>query len=178
MDTLSQAEILAKRVRSLTIAVCCLAFANTLVLVSLLISAAVIPRPGAPGSHLESAVQPFQSWEGLSFEDRVERATLVLIAENRTEGGMIRAYIKEELRRKPGTAFEFSVGAEYPPIARTPEPNTSYGEGVLLLFAGSPAELQESVSIHGGNVSVSGRKRGELRNLSVSEVRRIVADTK
>lgn len=42
-----------------------------------------------------SSKQAFESWEGLSFEEQVKRATVVLVTENKQEGGKIRAIVKE-----------------------------------------------------------------------------------
>jgi len=171
-------EELARRVRTLTIAVWCLAVINALTVAGLVVGLVVLPNLGSTPVHLTTTITPADSWEDKSFEERAKRATLVLITEFRSEAGTLRAYIKEELKRAPGTAFDFRIGEEYPPLARTLEANTSYGEGALVLLAGSPAEFRQSMSIRDGNVYVGAGQRGARATLPLSEARRVVLESK
>jgi hypothetical protein len=113
-------------------------------------------------------VESFESWEGLTLEEQLRRASVVLITENREERGMIRAYIKEVLKQSPGTVFHYAVGDEYLPLAETPRENVRYGDGSLVLLQGSPAEMRTSDSIYNGQLP------GHA-NLPLKAVRELVA---
>lgn len=174
MEAPAQLDGMAKSIRSLTVAVWFLAAVNLALLV-LVGVAYVLPsrlkNPAGDGAGAEASSSSFESWEGLPFEEKVKRSTVVLITENRREGGLIRAYIKEELKRKPGTVFQYGVGTEYPALSVVPKENTSYGDGSLVFLSGSPASNQSSVSIFGGYVPA-------LENMSLERVRQVVAASK
>lgn len=172
MEPPSQSERVAKSIRSLTVAVWCLVAVNVVQVAAWLspfIAPGVLTSRMTVASGFPSGA--FESWEGLSFEEKAKRASVVLITENRQEDGLVRAYIREELKRKPGTVFQYKVGEVYPPLTLTPKENTSYGDGSLVLLSGSPAREQESMSIFGGNVAA-------LENMPLSKVRQVIAEAK
>ena len=149
MNETSQLERIAKGVRGLTIAVWCLVAINV-VQVGAWIVPFIAPSFYAKTVASSSPDMPrkFESWEGLSFEDKVKKATVILLTENKREGGKIRAIIKEELKHAPNTTFHFAVGDEYGPLSiGEPRENTHYGEGSLALLQGSPATNSESYAI-------------------------------
>src|SRR3990172_689206 len=143
MEPIPQLEEIAKRIRGLTVAVWVLA-----ALYGLQVTAWLVPVL-APHFYISNVApssgiprESFESWEGLSFEEKVKRASIVLI--------------KEELKRKPGTTSHYAVGDEYLPLSIVPEKNTRYGEGSLVLLEGSPATNRESYSIYNGSVRALG----------------------
>jgi hypothetical protein len=172
MESTPQMEQIAKGIRGLTIAIW------SLVAVSLFqVAAWMVPMlapnfymryiaPSTPDAPRES----FENWQGLSFEDKVKRSSIVLITEYKSEGGKLRAIIKEELKRQPGTTYHYAVGDEYLPLSIVPRENTTYGEGSLVLLQGSPAVNRESYSIFNGSVS-------SLGEMPLSKVRKIVAQS-
>jgi hypothetical protein len=167
MEMPSQSERVAKSIRSLTVAVWCLVAVSVVQLAGWLFPFI------APG-FLASRVFPsstFESWEGLSFEEKAKRASVILITENKQEEGVLHGYIREELKRKPGTVFQYAVGDVYPPLTLTPKEKTSYGDGSLVLLRGSPAREQESMSIFSGNVTA-------LDNMPLSKIRQVIAEAK
>jgi len=115
--------------------------------------------------------EAFESREGLSLEEKVKRASIILLTENKQESGKIRAFIKEELKRAPGTAFHYSIGDEYLPLAVVPRQNTTYGDGALVFLQGSPASNRESYSIYNGSISAFGE-------MPLPKVRQIIAESK
>ena len=170
MEPTPQMERIAKGIRGLTIAVWCLVAVNVFQ-----ITAGVVPM-FAPNFYMRhiapsTPVAPrelFESWEGLSFEDKVKRSSIVLVTEYKLEGGKLRAVIKEELKHKAGVTYHYAVGDEYLPLSIVPRENTTYGEGSLVLLQGSPAVNRESYSIFNGRVSALG-------DMPLSKVRQIVA---
>jgi hypothetical protein len=172
MEPTPQMERIAKGIRGLTVAVWCLVAINVFQ-----VGAWVVPMfvpnfymrhiaPSTPDTPRES----FESWQGLSFEDKVKRSSIVLITEYKLEGGKLRAIIKEELKHKAGATYHYAVGDEYLPLSMVPRENTTYGEGSLVLFQGSPAVHRESYAIYNASVSALGE-------MPLSKVRQIVAQT-
>src|SRR3990172_10424213 len=157
MEPIPQLEEIAKRIRGLTVAVWILA-----ALYGLQVAAWLVPVL-APHFYISNVApssgiprESFERWEGLSCEEKVKRASIVLITEYKLEEGKLRAIIKEELKRKPGTTSHYAVGDEYLPLSIVPEKNTRYGEGSLVLLEGSPATNRESYSIYNGSVRALG----------------------
>ena len=172
MEPTPQMERIAKGIRGLTVAVWCLVAISVFQ-----VAAWVVPMlapnfymryiaPSTPDAPRES----FESWQGLSFEDKVKRSSIVLITEYKSEGGKLRAIIKEELKHKAGATYHYAVGDEYLPLSIVPRENTTYGEGSLVLLQGSPATNRESYSIFNGSVS-------SLGEMPLSKVREIVAQS-
>ena len=169
MQTPVQSDGVARSIRSLTIAVWCLVAVNVVQVVTWMlpfIAPSLLTNKLSATPSLPPAA--FESWHGLSFDEKAKRASVILITENKQEGGMVRAYVKEELQRRPGAVFHYKVGDEYPPLMLVQKENTSYGDGSLVLLSGSPAEMQESMGIFGGNVAALG-------NMPLSKVRQAIA---
>lgn len=176
MDDGTQFDRIAKGIRGLSIAVWCLVAIN-----GLQMAAWIVPfvAPGFYAKQVASMtmssdppMQKFESWEGLTLEQKVKRASLILITENKQENGKIRSIIKEELKRTPKTEFHYSVGDEYSPASiLQPKADTRYGDGALVLFQGSPAMNHGSYAIYDGRIP-------GLGEIPVSKVREIVAASK
>lgn len=173
MDEVPQLQRIAKGVRGLTIAVWCLVAINVLQ-----VGAWIVPfvAPSFYASRIASTSpdmpSKFESWEGLTFEEKVKKASVILLTENKREGTRIRAIIKEELKHAPNTTLHYSVGDEYLPVSVTePKKDTHYGEGSLVLLQGSPATNSESYAIHNGSIP-------GLGEMPVSKVRDIIAKSK
>src|SRR6266700_4055645 len=172
MSETSQLEGIARGGKRLSVAVWCLVAINVFQV------AAWVPfvAPTSYMKHLASSPavpkEMFESWERLSFEDKVKRSSVVLVTENKREDGKIRAIVKEELKRAPNTTFQYAVGDEYLPLSiLQPKEGTQYGDGSLVLLQGSPAAHRESYSIFKGSI-------GALGEMPLSQVRAIVAQAK
>src|SRR5260370_32807999 len=102
MNDTSQFEGIARGVKRLSVAVWCLVAINVFQ-----VAAWVVPFV-APTSYMKQLAsspgvpkEMFESWERLSFAEKVKRSSLVLVTENKREDGKIRAMVKEELKRAP-----------------------------------------------------------------------------
>jgi len=172
MNETSQLEGIARGVKRLSVAVWCLVAINVFQVAAWVSFVA----PTSYMKHLASSPavpkEMFESWERLSFEDKVKRSSVVLVTENKREDGKIRAIVKEELKRAPNTTFQYAVGDEYLPLSiLQPKEGTQYGDGSLVLLQGSPAAHRESYSIFKGSI-------GALGEMPLSQVRAIVAQAK
>jgi hypothetical protein len=176
MDQSPQLERIANGVRGLSVAVWCLVAINCLQVVAWIVPF-VAPsfyarQMASLSSSPELPKQTFESWEGLAFDEKVKRASVILITENKQEGGKIRAIIKEQIKRAPNTTFHYSVGDEYlPGTILEPKPDTRYGDGSLVLLQGSPATSHGSYAIYNGSIP-------GLGEMPVSKIREIVAASK
>src|SRR5574340_920827 len=81
------------------------------------------------------------AWNGQSVEAKISQSTVILLTENRQDQGKLKAVIKEILKRKDGTEFNYAVGDDFPELSITPKEQVSYGEGAVVLLAGSPAMM-------------------------------------
>jgi hypothetical protein len=174
MDESSQLERIRKSIRGLSMAVWCLVG-----IMAVQTAAWLVPFV-APNLYMKYLTpttpdmprQSFESWDGLTFDEKVNRASVILLTENRPEGGKIRAIIREELKRKSGTTLHYSVGDEYLPASiLEPKENTRYGDGSLILLQGSPAVSSGSYSIYNGSIP-------GLGEMPLSKVRELIAKSK
>jgi len=173
MEPTPQIEPMVKGIRGLTIAIWSLVAINVFQ-----VAAWVVPM-FAPHFYMqfiassapEAPKELFESWEGLSFEDKVKRSSIVLITEYKQDGGKLRAIIKEELKHKSGATYHYGVGDEYLPLSVVPKENTTYGDGSLVLLQGTQAVNSESYTIVNGSVTALG-------DMPLSKVRQIVAQSK
>jgi hypothetical protein len=169
LDNPQQLEHIAKYIKGLTVAVWCLVVLNVIQ-----VGAWMIPylAPNFFQRHLTSvgtSQNVLEDWQGLSFEEKVKRATVVLVTQNRQDQGTIRAIVKVILKKAPNTSFDYGVGDEYGPASISqPKADTRYGDGSLILLSGSPAIYQESYSIYGGSIP-------GLNEMPLTKVREIVS---
>lgn len=145
-----QLDRIEKLLKSLSIAVWCLVAVNTIA-VGLSLARREPITHFAMTSGFE--VPGFESWEGLTIEQKIARSSVVLITENKLGGGKLKAVIKEVPKRARDTTFYYAVGDEYPQLTETPREHTSYGDGAIVLLAGSPATMRESYPIYRGTIA-------------------------
>ena len=128
----------------------------------------------SPAEIARSLVPAQETWSLRTFEERVRQGSVVLLVEHHIQDGTVHAIVKEQLKRRAGTAFNFVPGSQFGPLTRKAETGTRYGDGALVLLVGSPAEFRESISIHDGTLSIESPASGGFKDLPLSEVRRIV----
>ena len=150
MDPSSQLDRIEKLLKSLCTALWCLVAINVIA-VGLSLARQVLITHLATSSSVQ--VPGFESWEGLTIEQKIARSSVILITETKREGDKVKGIIKEIPKHTPGTTFYYSVGDEYPVLSETAREHTSYGEGAIVLLEGSPAAMRESYPIYSGAVS-------------------------
>jgi hypothetical protein len=110
--------------------------------------------PGAPTSttqHFdEKEAKPFYE---LPIEDQIKQASVIAVARyEAAEDGRMKAVLKELLKKDEGTAFHYQIGDEYAPSSYYPKEGTSYGDGIVIFFEGSPARMTRSMSYSGERI--------------------------
>ncbi len=64
----------------------------------------------------------------------------------------MKAVIKEFLKKEPGTTIYYSVGDVYESMHHAPIENTSYEDGLIIFFTGSPATMKMSMTYSGNRI--------------------------
>jgi len=107
----------------------------------------------------------------LSPEEKIKRASVILITKYEDEGAKLKAVIKEILKKQPDTRFYFSVGDEYHLASQFREGNEKYGDGQIVFLTGNPATMRESYSYSKDRV-------GALGQMPLTTLRQLVAQAK
>jgi hypothetical protein len=108
----------------------------------------------------DSEERPFYE---LSAEEQIERASVIALAKYQAaEDGRMKAVLTEFLKKNDGTTFHYDVGDEYGPSSYYPKDGTSYGDGLVIFFEGSPAMMRSSMSYSGDRIHSLGDMPIEL----------------
>ncbi len=93
-------------------------------------------------------------FDELGVDEQIKQASAIALATyERAPDGRMKAIIKEFLKRKPGVAIHYNVGDEFPSVSLYPKENTSYGDGVVIFFTGSPATMRISLTYADGRIT-------------------------
>jgi len=103
------------------------------------------------------------------LEDRIRRATIILLVERKEEGGRHKAIIADILKRAPGTRFYYELGDEYEGLSHHPRKRCEdcEGQGDVVFLTGNPAHMRESVSYEDGRI-------GGLGDITLAELRQLI----
>jgi hypothetical protein len=104
---------------------------------------------------------PYADFFEWPLEKQIQAASVIALGEHRIQDGQVRTYIVEILKRKPGTTFHYKVGDEMG-TRQAVRANTSYGDGQVMFFLGSPAQFRFSTSYRDGRVATLGGMPLEL----------------
>ncbi len=89
----------------------------------------------------------------LSLDEQIKRSSVVAIAKfEAAADGKQKAVIKEFLKKDPSTTIYYNIGDEYPSSSYYPKDNQVYGEGVVIFFEGSPADMRMTASYDGDRI--------------------------
>ncbi len=116
------------------------------------------PQP-IPSPNAVSSSTPFVPFNTTSLEQRIRQASIIALARyEKQPDGKLKAVLKEFLKKEPGVEFYYKLGDEYPQASRQPIPdkNTSYGDGEIIFFSGSPAMMRESITFYGERIPAFG----------------------
>jgi hypothetical protein len=89
----------------------------------------------------------------LKLEEQIKKASVIALAKYEpAPDGKMKATIKEFLKKEPGVTLYYNVGDEYASSSYYPKDRTSYGDGLVIFFVGSPAEMRMSMSYEGDRI--------------------------
>lgn len=87
----------------------------------------------------------------LPLQQKIEQASAIALIRNDIAGdGTLRPIIQEFLKKSPEASISYSVGDEFEkPFLRN---TTSYGDGAIAFFLGSPAQITHLIQFSGDRV--------------------------
>jgi hypothetical protein len=104
-------------------------------------------------------------------EKKVEKASVIALTRWDRSDSTLKCIISEILKQAPNTAFHYRVGDEVRSQQQQIRDNTDYGEGEVLFFTGSPAQLRYAAAIHHERITTFG-------DMPVSTLRGLIGTAK
>lgn len=115
-------------------------------------------QPSVSFSQGELPPTQFQKEPGLQFhalpiEKQIELASVIALARfEPAADGKMKAVFTEFLKKAPDTTIYYSIGDEYPSASFYPSDAKRFGDGVVVFFVGSPAEMRMSMTYTGDRI--------------------------
>lgn len=103
-----------------------------------------------------SSINEFSDFYTWPLEKKIQSASVIAITTYKQEDGKLKSYISEILKQKPGTTFYYKIGDEYITGTRYVSEHTSYGDGEVIFFTGSPAQMRLSSTYSNDRISGMG----------------------
>ena len=117
---------------------------------------------GPQSPQLKNEVESSKSkipFHEMSIDEQIKQSSVIVLAKYESApDGHTKAIITEFLKKDPDTTIYYNVGDEYPSASYFPRENTSYGDGVVIFFTGSPALMRMSITYSGNRI----RSLGDL----------------
>ena len=99
---------------------------------------------------LHTETKPFHE---LELNEQIKLSSVIALAKyEKSPDGKNKAIIKEFLKKAPGTEIYYEVGDEYESSSYYPRENSDYGDGTIIFFVGSPAQMRLSMSYSGDRI--------------------------
>jgi hypothetical protein len=155
MDSPLTPDATERKIKRLSMAVWILAI---LLCITVLVSFAVIRSLSVIRSDFERR----------SPESRIQSASVIALAKWERSDSTLRCVVTEILKQAPDTAFQYKVGDEISTLNRRVSGNADYGDGQVLFFTGSPAQLEEATVYRGDRIT-------GLGDISITNLREIIA---
>jgi len=103
----------------------------------------------SPETHHQSG-PPFHE---LKIEEQLKESSVIALAKfEPSSDGKMKAIIKEFLKKEPGVELYYNVGDEYASSSYYPKDKTSYGDGLVIFFVGSPATMKMAMTYEGDRI--------------------------
>ena len=150
----------AQTLRDLTSAVWLLVIIATLDLGVSLFSTfvrnpAFSPTVAAPieqTSMMRGAIDRYIDFYKWPIEKKIEAASVIALATHQIADGKVKSIISEILKQEPGIEFYYKVGDELSDHTRDVRKGTTYGDGEIIFFTGSPAQFRFSTTYSHGRI--------------------------
>jgi hypothetical protein len=101
----------------------------------------------------EAELNGFHAWP---LEKQINSASVIVLARYEKEGDRYKAIISEILKQSPNVKFFYKVGDELRQEGYSQRENTSYGDGQIIFFTGSPATMKYSCTFRGDRIAAFG----------------------
>ncbi len=108
----------------------------------------------AEASRVERKTNQYIDISDMSIDEKIENSSVIALARYEDgEGGIKKAVIREFLKKSEGTTVYYDVGDEYKDSSYHQKDGVTYGDGLIIFFFGSPAEMRYSISYSGERIS-------------------------
>ena len=101
-----------------------------------------------PGAAIDDT--GFQDWP---LDRQIKASTVIVVVKWKKEGDRLVGVVAEILKQQPGVTFYYNVGDAISGQTFYMTPNTSYGDGAVIFFTGSPAVFRFSTTITGDRIT-------------------------
>ena len=110
-----------------------------------------------PGPTIQKKIEEFRETKvpfyELGVEEQIKQSSVIALARYEPAAdGKMKAIIKEFLKKEPGTTIYYNIGDEHPSSSYYPKERTTYGDGLIIFFTGSPATMKMSMSFTGDRI--------------------------
>lgn len=96
---------------------------------------------------------PVKQFHELELDEQIKLSSVIALAEYvPAKDGKMKAIITELLKNEPGTNVYYNVGDEYTHSSYYPTENTNRGDGMVIFFIGSPAQMRMSMTYRGDRI--------------------------
>lgn len=119
-------------------------------------------NPSVPSQAIVSS-QPEKQFYELSSDEQIQTATVIVLAKYEpAQDGKVKAVISQFLKKDDNVAFHYKIGDELVSSSYYPRENTSYGDGLVVFFAGNPPSQKMSMPYDGDRIRSLGDMPMEL----------------
>jgi hypothetical protein len=113
---------------------------------------------GLPKPKNQSATKYFEKdgkqFHEFSIEEKIQKASVIALAKyEKADDGKMKAIITEFLKKDANTEIYYKVGDEYSSSSYYPSDKHGHGDGVVIFFVGSPAEMRSAASYYGDRIA-------------------------
>ena len=107
--------------------------------------------------------QPQKQFYELSPEEQIKTASVIIITKYEpAKDGKVKAIVSQILKKDDNVTFHYKIGDELTSSSYYPKEKTSYGDGLVVFFAGNPPMQKMSMSYEGDRIRSLGDMPIEL----------------
>ncbi len=108
---------------------------------------------GIEQSNVQDHFKPSVSFHDLGIEERIKQSSVIALAKfEPSPDGKMKAIIKEFLKKDLGVTIYYNIGDEHPSSSYFPQKDVGHGDGLVIFFTGSPANMKMSTSYSGDRI--------------------------
>lgn len=125
---------------------------------------------GIEQSNVGAHSQPSIPFHDLGLEEQIKQSSVIALAKfEPAPDGQMKAIIKEFLKKDTEVTIYYSIGDEHPSSSYYRQKDVGHGDGLVIFFTGSPANMKMSMSYSGDRIHSLGDIPVELFKKKCSE---------
>ena len=107
--------------------------------------------------------QPLKQFYELSSDEQIKTASVIILTKYEpVQDGKVKAVVSQILKKDDNVTFHYKIGDELASSSYYPRENTSYGDGLVVFFTGSPPMQKMSMPYEGDRIRSLGDMPIEL----------------